>query len=158
MARTSRTSRKYSSDPRFHAARNCGSSPKLNTCTLQAMTCPANSSSFGIAWDWMKQPRATCTHGAKAEAPAPRSRASRYRPEQPASPVSSAERPSILDEPAWRPDHRSTDRRPIESLILGSGQSRIAVVSSLHGDETQSVSLVEELARFLRRNPEYLRQ
>jgi len=94
---------------------------------------------------------------ASIEAPPPRARTSRYRPEPTAETVSAAERPTILNDPTWSRYYRSTDRRPIETLILGTGATRIALLSSMHGDETQSASLVEELARFLRRHPEQLR-
>jgi protein MpaA len=94
---------------------------------------------------------------AKLQAPDPKAHTSHYRPETAAEPVSSADRPSILDEPTWSRFYRSTDRRPIETLILGSGPSRVAILASLHGDETQSVSLVEDLARSLRGHPEQLR-
>src|SRR5579872_613505 len=99
------------------------------------------------------------TRSAGIEAPPPRARTSRYRPETKTESVSAAQsqRPAILDDPTWSRYYRSTDRRPIETLMLGSGASRIVVLASLHGDETQSVSLVEELARFLRRHPEQLR-
>jgi protein MpaA len=96
-------------------------------------------------------------HIAKLQAPDPKAHTSRYHPETAAEAVSSAERPSILDEPTWSRFYRSTDRRPVETLILGSGPSRVAILASLHGDETQSVSLVENLARSLRAHPEQLR-
>jgi protein MpaA len=96
-------------------------------------------------------------HVAKLQAPDPKQHTSRYRPETAAEPVSSDSRPSILDEPTWSRFYRSTDRRPIETLILGSGPARVAILASLHGDETQSVSLVEDLARSLRAHPEQLR-
>jgi hypothetical protein len=93
----------------------------------------------------------------KPTAPDPKRHESRYRPGKSAAPVSSADRPSILDEPAWSRFYRSTDRRPIETLIVGSGPARVAILASVHGDETQSVALVEELARSLRAHPEYVR-
>ncbi len=40
---------------------------------------------------------------------------------------------------------------------MGNGPSRIAIVSSMHGDEIQSVSVVENLGRSLRANPEHLK-
>lgn len=99
---------------------------------------------------------ASSPESAKLEAPEPGPRTARRRPDAAAAPVSSADRSSILDEPTWSRYFRSTDRRPIESSILGSGPARIAILASLHGDEMQSVSLVEELARTLRQHPEYL--
>lgn len=95
---------------------------------------------------------------AKLEAPDPEESAIRYRPETAAAPVSSTSRPSILDEPTWSRFYRSSDNRPIETLIMGNGPARVAIISSLHGDEIQSVSVVENLARSLRAHPEYLRQ
>jgi predicted deacylase len=71
--------------------------------------------------------------------------------------VSSNNRPSLLDEPTWSRFYRSTDRRAIETLLIGSGRRRVAILASLHGDETQSVALVEELARYLRVHPEMVR-
>jgi hypothetical protein len=46
----------------------------------------------------------------------------------------------------------------IESLQLGSGPQRVAIIGSLHGDETQSVALVEELARYFNEHRDDLRQ
>jgi protein MpaA len=94
---------------------------------------------------------------ARLHAPEPRPRSGRRRSDSAAAVVSAADRPSILDEPKWSRYFRSTDRRPIESLIVGTGPERIAIISSLHGDETQSVFLLEELARTLRQHSEYLR-
>jgi hypothetical protein len=74
------------------------------------------------------------------------------------APISATERPVILDEPAWSRFYRSTDRRVIETIELGKGARRIAILGSLHGDETQSVALVEELARHFQSHPETLRQ
>ncbi|HLJ11167.1 MAG TPA: M14 family zinc carboxypeptidase, partial [Planctomycetaceae bacterium] len=94
---------------------------------------------------------------AQLHAPPPRPRGSARRPEVSAAHVSATGRPAILDEPTWSRFYRSTDRRAIESLIVGSGPSRIAIIASLHGDETQSVSLVEEFARSVQRRPQVLK-
>lgn len=94
---------------------------------------------------------------AQLEAPHPKSHSSRARSEVIADQVSSSDRPSISRGPRWNRSDRSTDLRPIESMILGSGHDRIAILSSLHGDENQSVGLIEELSRFLRGRPELLR-
>lgn len=85
---------------------------------------------------------------------APRSQTSQYGPSQKnqgaaTSPVSSSDQMSLANEPNWSRFYRSTDRRAIESIQMGSGPQRIAIVASMHGDETQSVALVEELARYL---------
>src|SRR5262245_36974276 len=141
------------------------STPSLG---LPSTTLPgqSNSSSFGPSKGGpsLGLPEArhentgpSAPHIARLQAPDPKAHTSHYRPETAAEPVSSAERPSILDEPTWSRFYRSTDRRPMETLILGSGPSRVAILASLHGDETQSVSLVEDLARSLRAHPEQLR-
>lgn len=85
-------------------------------------------------------------------------RTSQFRPGVSTAPISIAERPVVLDEPAWSRFYRSTDRRVIETIELGKGPKRIAILGSLHGDETQSVALVEELARYFQSHPEALRQ
>ncbi|MGE5194427.1 MAG: M14 family zinc carboxypeptidase, partial [Deltaproteobacteria bacterium] len=149
------------------------SAPSLG---LPSLTLPgqSNSSSYGpgggssggsrtgptFSWPEARQdkPSSRSSPSRKLAAPDPGQHVSRYRPEKGTEPVSSTDRPSILDEPRWSRFYRSTDRRPIETLILGTGPSRIAILASLHGDETQSVSLVEELARSLRAHPESLRQ
>lgn len=77
----------------------------------------------------------------------PRPQVSQYRAGAATAPVSSSEPMSLADEPRWSRFYRSTDRRVIESLELGNGPRRIAIIGSMHGDETQSVALVEELAR-----------
>ncbi|MFN0051616.1 MAG: DUF2817 domain-containing protein [Planctomycetales bacterium] len=74
-----------------------------------------------------------------------------------ATPASAFDRPVLLEAPTWLRFYRSTQRRPIETLQLGNGRQRIAFLSSLHGDEAQSVAVVEELARYLKGHPESLR-
>jgi protein MpaA len=68
-------------------------------------------------------------------------------------PFTNASRSSLLDEPRWERIHRSTDRRPIESVALGTGRDRVVVMSSLHGDETQSIALIDHLARHVAAHP-----
>jgi hypothetical protein len=85
-------------------------------------------------------------------------RTDRFRPGVSTAPISIAERPVVLDEPSWSRFYRSTDRRVIETIELGKGSKRIAILGSLHGDETQSVALVEELARHFQSHPELLRE
>lgn len=82
----------------------------------------------------------------------------RPRAESLEAPISTNDRTSLLDDPTWSRVYRSTDRRAIETLQLGSGRQRIAILGSLHGDETQSVALVEELARHLKTHPETMRR
>ena len=91
---------------------------------------------------------------AQLQAPAPKSHTSRKASDPAANPVSSADRSHAA--PTWNRFYRSTDRRPIESISLGSGPLRVAIVASMHGDETQSVSLVEELATYLHQHPQHL--
>jgi len=73
-----------------------------------------------------------------------------------ANSVSTTDR-SLLNEPTWSRFYRSTDRRAIETILMGNGPRRVAILGSLHGDETQSVALVEELARYLKQHRELLR-
>lgn len=82
----------------------------------------------------------------------------RPRAETLEAPIATGDRTPTLDDPTWSRYYRSTDRRAIETLQLGGGPQRIAILGSLHGDETQSVGLVEELARHLKLHPETLRQ
>jgi protein MpaA len=56
----------------------------------------------------------------------------------------------------WEWRHRSTQGRPIESVTLGEGSRRVAILSSLHGNETQSQSLVTELAKDFVRSPDLI--
>lgn len=95
---------------------------------------------------------------AQLHAPAPRAWTSAKPAESAANPVSAFERPLIVDSPSWSRYYKSTERRPIESIVLGKGPRHVAVLASLHGGELQSVALVDELARCLRQNPDYLRQ
>jgi hypothetical protein len=140
------------------------SSPSLGS-PAPTFRSPDNSSSFGpshngpsLGLPEARQAPDSASSGksAKLRAPEPRPRTAQRKPQPSAAAVSAANRPTILDEPTWSRYFRSTDRRPIESLIVGSGRERIAIISSVHGDETQSVALVEELARTLRLHPEYL--
>jgi murein peptide amidase A len=57
---------------------------------------------------------------------------------------------------AWSSYFRSTDRRPIDTAILGTGPQRIAILASMHGDQPQSVALVDLLAKHLKEHPELL--
>jgi len=63
-------------------------------------------------------------------------------------------RPAVVVPLVWNRRHQSAQRRPIETLLFGTGERRILVLASLHGDEPQSVGLVEELAQHLRSNPD----
>ncbi|RPI91185.1 MAG: DUF2817 domain-containing protein [Planctomycetaceae bacterium] len=53
----------------------------------------------------------------------------------------------------WNRRYQSTERRAIETLVFGAGPRRLMIISSLHGDEPQSMALVDELAAFARANP-----
>lgn len=88
----------------------------------------------------------------------PQSRTNGYRPSASAAPVSTADPAALADEPTWSRFYRSTDRRVIETIQLGNGAERIAILGSLHGDETQSIALTEELARYLKTHPESLKK
>ncbi len=94
------------------------------------------------------------TKTAQLQAPDPKSRGGRKPSNPDASTVSSADHSN--DAPVWNRFYRSTDRRPIESLTLGTGPARIAIMASVHGDEVQSTGLVEELAKYLVQHPEKL--
>jgi protein MpaA len=87
------------------------------------------------------------------EAPSPRRQTSNYHP----SVQFTGSQANLLHEPTWSRFYRSVDGRPIETIILGKGPRRIAVLASLHGDEPQSVGIVEELSRHLNAHPELLR-
>ena len=56
----------------------------------------------------------------------------------------------------WNRRYQSTQRRPIETLVFGTGNRRILIIGSMHGDEPQSVGLIDELAMHLRSHPEEL--
>lgn len=56
----------------------------------------------------------------------------------------------------WNRKYQSAQRRPIETLVYGTGNRRILIVSSMHGDEAQSVGLAEHFAMHLRSNPDLL--
>lgn len=89
------------------------------------------------------------------QAPSPKSRTNNYRPTLSLD-ATANDRPALFSEPVWNRHYRSTDRRPIETLTLGKGTFRVAVLGSLHGDEVQSVALVDELAHSLQTHPEQL--
>lgn len=81
---------------------------------------------------------------AQLEAPRPRNALARPRGDRSITNV------------AWSNYFRSTDRRPIETTILGKGPAKIAIVASLHGDEPQSVALVDLFAKHLKDHPDLL--
>jgi protein MpaA len=93
---------------------------------------------------------------AQLHAPEPTVREGENTRDPEARTVSGFERPIIVDSPSWSGYYRSTERRPIKSMVLGNGPRHVAIMASMHGDEFQSVALVEELARCLKQNPEYL--
>jgi len=92
------------------------------------------------------------TRTAQFQAPDPQPRAGRKTSNPDARAISSADLSG--DTPAWNRFYRSTDRRPIESMTLGAGPARIAILGSMHGDETQSAGLVAELANYLVQHPQ----
>lgn len=57
---------------------------------------------------------------------------------------------------SWNRYFRSTDRRMIDSVTLGDGPTKIAILASVHGDQPQSVALVDLLAQHLSDNPALL--
>lgn len=86
----------------------------------------------------------------------PISRTTQYRPGSTVAAQASSRtaKPVAI---AWDRTNRSADGRVIETLRLGTGSARIAILGSLHGDETQSAALVEGLARYLQEHPASLR-
>ncbi|MFN9371828.1 MAG: M14 family zinc carboxypeptidase [Planctomycetaceae bacterium] len=56
----------------------------------------------------------------------------------------------------WNRRLQSAQKRPIETLLFGTGTRRIVVLASLHGDEPQSVGVVEQLAQHLASHPDLL--
>ena len=56
----------------------------------------------------------------------------------------------------WSARFRSTQGRPIEVTRIGDGPRHVVVLASLHGNETQSLSLVTSLAKHLAENPDEL--
>lgn len=98
--------------------------------------------------------RSTNYSTARIEAPAPRREHTTFRP---MTQLAAGERANVLHEPTWSRFYRSTDGQPLQTAILGRGGRRIALLASLHGDEPQSVGLVEELSRHLNGHPELLR-
>src|SRR5882724_11325541 len=91
---------------------------------------PNNSSSYGPSRGGpalLGLPEATkrnaapdAPRSARLEAPDPKLRAGSDRTEPAAETVSSAGRPAITTEPGWSRFYRSTEQRPIETLIAGS--------------------------------------
>jgi murein peptide amidase A len=57
---------------------------------------------------------------------------------------------------SWNRYFRSTDRRMIDSVTLGDGPTKIAILASVHGDQPQSVALVDLLAQHLSDTPALL--
>jgi protein MpaA len=70
--------------------------------------------------------------------------------------LSTPVRQAVVVPLVWNRRHQSAQRRPIETLMFGTGERRILVMASLHGDEPQSVGMVEELAQHLRAHPEMI--
>jgi murein peptide amidase A len=121
-----------------------GSGPSLGLPEAFADDPPVRSSRFrSPASPPVNQPQRTPSRGT--------------RPQTSAAPTSATSRSPLADEPIWNRAYRSVDLRPIESLVLGNGSYKVALCGSMHGDEPQSVTLVDQLARELRRHPEILR-
>ena len=98
--------------------------------------------------------RGDLSQTARLEAPSPKRQTTNYRP---GTQFTATDPKNLLREPSWSRFYRSTDRRPIETTIVGKGGRRVAVIASVHGDEPQSVGLVEELSRYLHAHPELVR-
>lgn len=98
--------------------------------------------------------RGDLSRTARLEAPSPKRQTTNYRP---GTQFTATDPNNLLREPSWSRFYRSTDRRPIETTVIGKGGRRVAVIASVHGDEPQSVGLVEELSRYLNAHPELLR-
>lgn len=56
----------------------------------------------------------------------------------------------------WNRRLQSAQKRPIETLLFGTGPRRVVFLASLHGDEPQSVGVVEQLAQHLASHPDLL--
>ncbi|MBS0261252.1 MAG: succinylglutamate desuccinylase/aspartoacylase family protein [Planctomycetes bacterium] len=95
---------------------------------------------------------------AQLHAPDPVAAAPKKSSEVDARPISGFEKPVIVENQTWSSYYRSTEKRAIESMILGSGARHVVILASLHGDETQSQALIDELSRCLKAQPEYLKQ
>lgn len=54
-----------------------------------------------------------------------------------------------VDQAQWQSKLRSARGRPIETIKLGTGSHRVAILGSLHGTEVQSVTLIDELVQKL---------
>ena len=91
---------------------------------------------------------------ARLEAPAPKRQSTNYRP---GTQFTGTDQRNLTRDPSWSRFYRSTDRKPIETAIVGKGPRHVAVLASVHGDEPQSVGLVEELSRYLHAHPELVR-
>ncbi len=55
---------------------------------------------------------------------------------------------------AWNARDKSTRGRPIESLTLGDGDRRVVILGSLHGNEPQSIEIVDAWTQYLLEHPE----
>ncbi|MBS1718874.1 MAG: succinylglutamate desuccinylase/aspartoacylase family protein [Armatimonadetes bacterium] len=49
---------------------------------------------------------------------------------------------------------RSRQNRPIKMLTFGNGPSKVLILGGVHGDETPSVPLVQDLTAYLEANPD----
>lgn len=56
----------------------------------------------------------------------------------------------------WSKYYRSVEKKPIETMTLGDGRRKVLLLASLHGNETETVGLVERFAEHLRTHPELL--
>ncbi|RLS56479.1 MAG: DUF2817 domain-containing protein [Planctomycetota bacterium] len=63
-----------------------------------------------------------------------------------ASPVTDEPQPVELGEVRWRQDYESLGRRPIETVVFGNGDRRIAVIANLSGNSEGTVALADQLA------------
>ncbi|MEQ8766560.1 MAG: DUF2817 domain-containing protein [Planctomycetota bacterium] len=93
-----------------------------------------------------------CSSGCRIPVPAP-------RPQPPAAKKLAADPPLARTEAAptfRRSIGRSVEARPIEAIELGTGEDRILILASIHGDEAAGTPLVEALADLLVTTPELL--
>jgi hypothetical protein len=61
-----------------------------------------------------------------------------------------------IDNAPWRSEYESTQRRPIQTAILGSGAEHVLVTASLSGNDPASVQLLDALLARLSNQPALL--
>lgn len=69
------------------------------------------------------------------------------RPERPGPSIKNTIRQKVEHRTLWESHYQSTQRRPIQTVQIGIGRSRVMVLAGLNGQDASSISVIEQFAQ-----------